>query len=140
MKTAKLAAAAALALLTAACHDAAPPPPPAPPPPAVTVTQPAQKEVIDWDEYPGRVEAKEMVEIKARVSGYLQSINFKDGAEVTRGETLFLIDPRPCSRPEPTRSWPATIWSARRGCSNRRRSPRRKRTPAAVPAAWRRPK
>jgi len=94
MRTGKLTAAAAIGLMTAACHNAAPPPP-APPPAAVTVTQPLEREVTDWDEYPGRMEAAEMVEIKARVSGYLQSINFKDGAEVAKGDLLFVIDPRP---------------------------------------------
>jgi multidrug efflux system membrane fusion protein len=94
MRTGKLTAAAAIGLMTAACHNAAPPPP-APQPPAVTVTQPLEREVTDWDEYPGRMEAAEMVEIKARVSGYLESINFKDGAEVAKGDLLFVIDPRP---------------------------------------------
>lgn len=84
-----------LGLLTAACHNAAPPAPPTQPPTAVTVNQPVQKEITEWDEYPGRMEAAEMVEIKARVNGYLQSINFKDGAEVAKGDLLFVIDPRP---------------------------------------------
>jgi multidrug efflux system membrane fusion protein len=63
--------------------------------PTVTASQPVQKEVMEWDEYPGRLEATEMVEIRARVNGYLQSIHFKDGAEVKKGELLFVIDPRP---------------------------------------------
>jgi RND family efflux transporter MFP subunit len=66
-----------------------------PPAAAVTVAQPTQKEVMEWDEYPGRLDAVEMVEVRARVNGYLQSINFKDGAEVKKGDLLFVIDPRP---------------------------------------------
>ena len=54
-----------------------------------------QREVIEWDEYPGHLEAVEMVEVRARVNGYLQSIHFKDGAEVKKGELLLVIDARP---------------------------------------------
>jgi multidrug efflux system membrane fusion protein len=67
----------------------------APPAAQVTVAQPTQKEIMEWDEFPGRLEATEMVEVRARVNGYLQSINFKDGAEVKKGDLLFVIDPRP---------------------------------------------
>src|SRR5436189_936675 len=63
--------------------------------PTVTVSQPVQREVIDWDEYPARLEAIETVEVRARVNGYLESIHFKDGAEVKKGDLLFVIDPRP---------------------------------------------
>ena len=91
-----IAAAAVLAALATACRPAQSGPPPGPPPaPAVTVQRPIQKEVTDWDEYPGRMQATEMVDVQARVSGYLQSINFKDGAEVKKGDLLFVIDPRP---------------------------------------------
>jgi len=84
---------AALGWLAAACHQSKPPPPR--PPPAVTANQPAQREVVEWDEYPGRLEAVDMVEVRARVSGYLQSVHFKDGTEVNKGDLLFVIDPRP---------------------------------------------
>jgi multidrug efflux system membrane fusion protein len=66
----------------------------APPAPAVTATQPVQREVIEWDEFPGRLDAVDAVEVRARVSGYLQSIHFKEGAEVKKGDLLFVIDPR----------------------------------------------
>lgn len=69
--------------------------PSAPPPPKVTVSQPVVRELIEWDEYTGRLEAVESVEIRARVSGYLQSVHFKEGAIVKKGELLFVIDPRP---------------------------------------------
>jgi membrane fusion protein, multidrug efflux system len=82
-----------LVFLLAACQQqqAAPPPPP----PKVTVSQPVVRDVIEWDEYTGRLEAVESVEVRARVSGYLQSIHFTDGAIVQKGALLFVIDPRP---------------------------------------------
>jgi RND family efflux transporter MFP subunit len=66
-----------------------------PPPPKVTVSQPIAREVVEWDEYTGRLEAVESVDIRARVSGYLQSVHFTDGAVVKKGGLLFVIDPRP---------------------------------------------
>src|SRR6266436_3070015 len=84
---------AALGWLAAACNHSKTPPPR--PPPAVTANQPAQREVVEWDEYPGRLEAVDMVEVRARVGGYLQSVHFKDGTEVNQGDLLFVIDPRP---------------------------------------------
>jgi membrane fusion protein, multidrug efflux system len=82
-----------LVLLLAACQQqqAAPPPPP----PKVTVSQPVARGVVEWDEYTGRLEAVQSVEVRARVSGYLQSVNFTDGAIVKKGALLFVIDPRP---------------------------------------------
>jgi RND family efflux transporter MFP subunit len=68
---------------------------PAAAPPKVTVSRPIVQEVIEWDEYTGRLEATETVEVRARVSGYLQSIHFKDGVLVKKGDLLFVIDPRP---------------------------------------------
>jgi RND family efflux transporter MFP subunit len=61
----------------------------------VSVAQPLSKAVTDWDEYTGRLEAVQTVEVRARVSGYLQSVNFKDGTIVNKGDLLFVIDPRP---------------------------------------------
>src|SRR5437764_7108209 len=66
-----------------------------PAPPAVTVSQPLQRELIEWDEYTGQFAAKEYVEIRARVSGYLTEIHFEDGQLVKEGDLLFVIDPRP---------------------------------------------
>lgn len=66
-----------------------------PPPPAVTVATPVIREVIDWDEFTGRLASPETVEIRSRVSGYLDEVHFKEGAEVEEGELLFTIDPRP---------------------------------------------
>jgi multidrug efflux system membrane fusion protein len=92
-KPSSLGSLAALCLLATACQKSSPPP--ARPPAAVTANQPAQREVVEWDEYPGRLDAVDMVEIRARVSGYLQSVQFKDGAEIKKGDLLFVIDPRP---------------------------------------------
>src|SRR5262245_55127855 len=69
--------------------------PPAPAPPAVVVAPPLQLRLTEWDEYPGRFEATDRVDVRARVSGYLDSIHFRDGALVKPGDLLFVIDPRP---------------------------------------------
>jgi membrane fusion protein, multidrug efflux system len=66
-----------------------------PPPPSVTVAQPLQKQISEWDEFTGRFAAVETVEIRARVSGYVDSVHFKDGQLVKQGDLLFVIDPRP---------------------------------------------
>lgn len=82
----------AVALLASACGSSAPPPRPVP---KVDVMQPVAREVMEWDEYTARLEAIESVEVRPRVSGYLQSIRFQDGAMVSKGDLLFVIDPRP---------------------------------------------
>ena len=66
----------------------------APPPPAVTVAKPVQKTVTDYDEYVGRFAAVNSVEVRARVSGYLDGVHFKDGQLVKKGDLLFTIDKR----------------------------------------------
>jgi RND family efflux transporter MFP subunit len=66
-----------------------------PPPPPVTVAKPVVKTVTDHDEYVGRFEAVDAVEVRARVSGYLDAIHFKDGQMVKKGDLLFTIDRRP---------------------------------------------
>ena len=66
-----------------------------PPPPAVTVAKPVKRTVVDYDEYVGRFAAINSVEIRARVSGYLDKIHFKDGQIVKQGDLLFTIDKRP---------------------------------------------
>jgi RND family efflux transporter MFP subunit len=67
----------------------------APPPPAVTVAKPQKQTVTDFDEYVGRFIAVDSVEIRARVSGYLEKVHFQDGQVVNQGDPLFTIDPRP---------------------------------------------
>ena len=65
-----------------------------PPPPQVTFAKPVQRTIVDLDEYVGRFVAINSVEIRARVSGYLDQINFRDGQIVKAGELLFTIDKR----------------------------------------------
>ena len=66
-----------------------------PPPPAVTVAKPIKRTVFDYDEYVGRFTAINSVEVRARVSGYLDGLHFKDGQLVKQGDLLFTIDKRP---------------------------------------------
>ncbi len=85
-----------LSVTCAAVLTACAPPKPSPPPAQkVTVSQPQLATVTNWDEYPGHLEAVEMVEIRPRVAGYIDSIHFQDGTEVKAGDLLFVIDPRP---------------------------------------------
>ncbi|MEQ8356969.1 MAG: efflux RND transporter periplasmic adaptor subunit [Kiloniellaceae bacterium] len=67
----------------------------APPPPTVTVAKPVVREVVEDDEFVGRFEALDEVDVRARVGGYLEKIHFTDGAIVAEGDLLFTIDPRP---------------------------------------------
>jgi len=68
--------------------------PPPPPPPAVTVAPVEQRELVEWDEFTGRTEPVESVEIRPRVSGYIQEVRFQSGQLVKKGDVLFVIDPR----------------------------------------------
>jgi RND family efflux transporter MFP subunit len=65
------------------------------PPPEVSVSQPLERPVAEYFETTGQVGAVESVEIRARVSGYLMKVGFRDGTEVKQGHELFVIDPRP---------------------------------------------
>jgi RND family efflux transporter MFP subunit len=65
------------------------------PPPQVTVAQVVSKPVTEFDEFTGRFEAIDRVEVRPRVSGYISSINFTEGSEVKKGDVLFVIDQRP---------------------------------------------
>lgn len=85
-----------LALLTAACGQPTAQQPSGPPPaPQVTVAHPATRTVTDQDEYVGRFVAIDEVNVRARVSGYLDAIHFTDGQAVKQGDLLFTIDQRP---------------------------------------------
>jgi RND family efflux transporter MFP subunit len=70
-------------------------PPVAKAPPPVTVSKPLVREVVDYDDYEGRMAAVEAVEVRARVHGYLVKVSFQDGQIVKPGDLLFEIDPRP---------------------------------------------
>jgi multidrug efflux system membrane fusion protein len=86
--------ATALATLLAGCGDASKQQA-GPPPPPVTVAEPTKRTVFDFDEYVGRFAAVSLVEMRARVSGYLDGVHFKDGQLVKQGDLLFSIDKRP---------------------------------------------
>src|SRR5215831_4722248 len=75
--------------------DASKPPMAELPPPAVTVSQPVVREIVDYDPYEGRIAAIPTVEIRARVRGHLEKIDFQDGQLVEKDKVLFKIDPRP---------------------------------------------
>ncbi len=66
-----------------------------PPPLTVLVSKPLQRGIVDWDSYTGRFEAIDEVEVRSRVSGYLQSIGFDDGDLLQKEDLLFVIDQRP---------------------------------------------
>jgi multidrug efflux system membrane fusion protein len=66
-----------------------------PPPPQVTVAQVVEREVTEWDEFTGRLQAVDSVDIRPRVSGLVSAVRFEEGAIVQRGSLLFQIDPRP---------------------------------------------
>jgi RND family efflux transporter MFP subunit len=89
------AATSATALLLNACARNEAAQPQAAPLPQVTVAQAISRKVTESDEFTGRFEAVERVELRPRVSGYISSVNFTEGGEVRKGDVLFVIDPRP---------------------------------------------
>ena len=122
-----------------------------PPPPELTVSQPVARDVIEWDEYLGRFDAVEEVEVPARVSGYLTKVNFTDGQIVNAGDLLFTIDPRPFERglekakaqlinPRSRFPMPASTWIAGGRCSSARSSRERRSMTARTSCARRRPR
>jgi RND family efflux transporter MFP subunit len=86
-------AAAAVLLVSCARNEAAQPA--AISLPQVTVAAASERKVTEFDEFTGRFEAVERVEVRPRVSGYISSVNFGEGSEVRKGDVLFVIDPRP---------------------------------------------
>ena len=79
----------------AALSACSPTAPPLPPPAHVSAALPLQRQVVDWDDYVGRFEAVQDVEIRPRISGTVQKVAFREGVEVGKGQVLFVIDPRP---------------------------------------------
>ena len=67
----------------------------APPPPTVTVSHPVEREVVEWDEYIGRLEAVETVDVRARVTGFIDAVHFEEGKKVQKDQVLITLDPRP---------------------------------------------
>ncbi|MBI2778402.1 MAG: efflux RND transporter periplasmic adaptor subunit [Gammaproteobacteria bacterium] len=84
-----------MALLASACRNPETQAPPPPPPPQVSVASVIERQVADSDEFSGRLEAVESVQVRSRVTGYIESISFQQGKDVKRGEVLFVIDPGP---------------------------------------------
>ncbi len=91
LKTVAASALIAAALYGCAKTEAAGPPPPAP----VTVANPLSERIVDWDDFTGRFEATQSVDVRARVGGYVQAVHFRDGDFVRKGQLLFTLDPRP---------------------------------------------
>ncbi len=83
-----------LALTAPACTQTAAQPS-EPPPPQVPVAEVVARQVTEWDEFTGRLEAVNTVAVRPRVSGYVSAVRFDEGAIVRRGDVLFRIDPRP---------------------------------------------
>src|SRR5687767_10138957 len=84
----------AVAVLAAGCSQTAAQQGP-PPPPQVTVAPVIERDVTEWDEFTGRLQAVDSVEVRPRVSGLVSAVRFDEGAIVRRGDPLFQIDPRP---------------------------------------------
>jgi RND family efflux transporter MFP subunit len=85
----------AFSLLLPGCGKSSGPKSAAPITPAVSVAQPVPKKVNEWDEFTGRLASPETVEVRARVSGYIDKIHFKEGGDVKQGDLLVTIDQRP---------------------------------------------
>jgi RND family efflux transporter MFP subunit len=89
-----VAALSSLALLAVGCKRAASQSTAPPPPPQVTVAPVEEEELIEWNEFTGRTEAVEMVEVRPRVAGHIREVRFQSGQLVKKGDVLFVIDPR----------------------------------------------
>src|SRR4051812_37404462 len=89
-----IAAMVAAGVLTLSGCDSAPPRA-EPPPPKVSVAKPELRQVVDSDQYNGWLRAAETVDIRSRVRGHLDKIQFTDGDMVKQGQLLFELDPRP---------------------------------------------
>jgi len=84
-----------ITLAAVGCSSQASSPPAAPPAPEVSVATVLSQEVRQWDEFNGRIAAVESVELRPRVSGYVQRVAYDEGSEVAKGDLLFVIDQRP---------------------------------------------
>jgi RND family efflux transporter MFP subunit len=84
-----------LALAVSGCGEKSAAASTAMPPPAVSVAAPLKEAVTDWNEFVGRFEPTQHVDVRARAGGFVQSVNFTDGQKVIKGQLLFTLDPRP---------------------------------------------
>src|SRR5437660_7694825 len=66
-----------------------------PPPPEVLVSFPVTRTITDYEDFPGRTDAVHFIQVRARVTGYVDKVNFKEGEDIKEGAVLFEIDPRP---------------------------------------------
>jgi multidrug efflux system membrane fusion protein len=85
---------AAVEILLAGCSQGHAAQQQQPPAPSVTVAPVEQREIVEWDEFTGRTEPVDSVEVRPRVSGYIQEVRFQSGQLVKKGDVLFVIDPR----------------------------------------------
>ena len=95
MKNSWLLILVGLCPVTAGCGPSQAQPSPVFQPPEVLVSLPIAREVTDYVDFPGRIEAVNSIEVRARVTGYLDKVHFQEGADVKQGDLLFEIDPRP---------------------------------------------
>lgn len=91
----RIAALVVSAVLVSGCRPAGKAPPSAANAPSVAIAQPIPRKISEWDEFTGRLASPETVEIRARVSGYIDKVHFKEGKEVQQGDLLVTIDQRP---------------------------------------------
>src|SRR5690349_16753549 len=84
-----------VATVLAGCVSTQAQEPQGPPPPAVSVAPVSARDVTPWDEFSGRIEAPQTVDIRPRVSGYIDKVAYREGQEVKKGDVLFVIDQRP---------------------------------------------
>ena len=121
-----LAVAVTLSVAIAGCGSQASTGAGMPPPPEVSVANVLSKQVRQWDDFTGRVAAVETVELRPRVSGYVQRVAYEEGQEVNKGDLLFVIDPRPYQAPRSTAPRPnSSVRAAKRGWRKRRTCVRR---------------
>jgi multidrug efflux system membrane fusion protein len=85
---------AAVEILLAGCSQGHAAQQQQPPAPSVTIAPVEQREIVEWDEFTGRTEPVDSVEVRPRVSGYIQEVRFQSGQLVKKGDVLFVIDPR----------------------------------------------
>src|SRR4051812_26620868 len=133
MKNQRFVPAFAALLMLAACYGKADQGPAQQGAPPVTVATPLVEQVVDWDDYVGRFEAIQNVEVRPRATGYLQGVHFRDGDYVRAGQLLFTIDPRPAQAQLAQAA--AQLAQARAGLANARTELARSRALAAQRAA-----
>jgi RND family efflux transporter MFP subunit len=103
-------------------------------PPLVMVAKPLEQSVVDYADFTGRTEAPEIQNVQARVSGYIVDIKFQEGAEVKKGQDLFVIDPRPFEAELNTAKSQVDLAKARatRAAADLRRGDEQKKTPGVI--------